>query len=77
MLYVNTMLSTDNGTFLTHSLVDQAESMADGTANASTQDLIPLQAGHTYKFGVGVSSNSPVSVSTGYCTAFVLVCKAA
>src|SRR5215207_5883435 len=62
VLYVNVMLSTNGGPWLIQSVVDQAESMSDGTANASTQDRIPLVQGNSYRFGVGVSSNSSVAI---------------
>ena len=77
VLYVNVMLSTNGGPWLIQSVVDQAESMSDGTANASTQDRIALVQGTSYRFGVGVSSNSSVAISTGYCTALVAIYKAA
>ena len=77
VLYVNAMLSTDGGGFTIRTLIDNAESMSDGTANASTQILIPLEANRAYRFGVGLSSNSSVAISTGYCSALVIIYKAA
>jgi hypothetical protein len=77
VLYVNVMLSINGGPWQIQSVVDQAESMSDGTANASTQDRIALEQGTSYRFGVGVSSNSSVAISTGYCTALVVIYKAA
>jgi hypothetical protein len=77
VIYVNPMVSTTNGaSWQTVSSVDQAESMSDGTANASTQDLIALQPGTSYRFGVGLSSNGSVAISTGYCTGLVVIYRA-
>jgi hypothetical protein len=83
VLYVNVMRNLDSQTsaggftFYTVTNVDNAESFSDGTANASTQKVVALDEGHVYRFGVGVSSNSSTSISTGYCTMTVTIVKAA
>ncbi len=52
--------------FSVQTAIDQAESMSDGTAQTSTSKVIPLEAGASYLFGAGFSSNSAVAVGTGY-----------
>lgn len=76
VLYVNPMVSTTNGASWQTSAVPGVESMSDGTANASTQDLIALQPGTSYRFGVGLSSNGSVAIATGYCSGLVVIYRA-
>jgi hypothetical protein len=81
VLYINVMRNLDsqvgaNGfTFQTVTQIDNAESFSDGTANASTQKVMSLEAGHVYRFGVGLSSNFNTPISTGYCTMTVMIVK--
>lgn len=75
VLYINVMTSVNGGAFSVQTLTDSAESMSDGTANASVSKRINLVAGWTYVFAAGFSSNSAVTVSTGYCEGTVLIVK--
>lgn len=76
VLYINVMTSTNNGmTFQVQTATDSAESMADGTANASVSKRIIIPASGNYIFGAGFSSNSAVSISTGYCEGTVMIMK--
>ena len=75
VLYINVMASVNNGaSFSTQTLTDSAESMSDGTANASVSKRITLNSGN-YIFGAGFSSNSAVSISTGFCEGTVIIVK--
>ncbi|MBK6728366.1 MAG: hypothetical protein IPG63_14140 [Xanthomonadales bacterium] len=74
-LYLNVMMSVNGGAFAIQTLEDSAESMADGTAHVSTSKRINLVAGWTYLFAAGVSTNTPLSISTGYCHGTVLIVK--
>ncbi|HLM73778.1 MAG TPA: hypothetical protein VK459_13830, partial [Polyangiaceae bacterium] len=76
VLYINVMTSVNGGaTFQVQTATDSAESMADGTANASVSKRINLVAGTTYIFGAGFSSNTAVAISTGYCEGTVMIVK--
>jgi|GEM_PF-5990011 len=75
VLYINVMMSKNGGTFLAQTATDSAESMSDGTANASVSKRISLTAGATYSFGAGFSANGQVAISTGYCEGTVLIVK--
>ena len=78
VLYVVPMVSSGFAAFKAVSLPggpDAAESLQDGTANASVQAVVPLTAGLPYAFGVGVASNSEVEVSPGYCTGHVQIVR--
>ncbi len=75
VLYINVMTSVNGAGFAAQTLTDSAESMSDGTANASVSKRITLNAGSTYVFGAGFSSNAAVSISTGFCEGTVLIVK--
>ncbi len=74
-LYINAGVSKFGSPFQTMSLVEGVESMQDGTAHATTQTVIPLDAGVGYRFGAMLSSNSPTQISAGYCMGTVEIVK--
>jgi hypothetical protein len=75
MRNLDSQVGANGFTFQTLTSVDNAESFSDGTANASTQKVTSLEAGHVYRFGVGLSSNFNTPMSTGYCTMTVMIVK--
>jgi hypothetical protein len=76
VLYINVMTSTNAGvSFQVQTATDSAESMADGTANASVSKRIIIPTTGNYIFGAGFSSNGPVAISTGYCEGTVMIMK--
>jgi hypothetical protein len=56
--------------------VDSAESLSDGTAHATIDMRMPLEAGKSYVFGAGFSSNGALKISTGYCMGTVTIVRA-
>jgi hypothetical protein len=52
-----------------------AESLSDGTAQASVDLRYPLEAGKTYVFGAGFASNNPVTINPGYCMGTVTIAR--
>lgn len=75
VLYINVMISTNGGNSFAVQSTDSAESMSDGTANASASKRIPLTQNMNYIFGAGLASNGSVAIGTGYCQGTVLIIK--
>ena len=78
ILYMDVTLQKDNaGQFLTQLTGYSGESMSDGTAQASTSKAIPLEAGKSYRFGVGLGSNAQTVIAAGggFCQATVMIVK--
>jgi hypothetical protein len=75
VLYINVMASVNGAAYAVQTLTDSAESMSDGTANASVSKRINLVAGSTYVFAAGFSSNASVAISTAYCEGTVIIVK--
>jgi hypothetical protein len=84
VMYIAAMASVNGGTFASlhpkmnsTEYTDMAESLADGTASASVNRVVPLQAGKSYVFGAGFASNNQVTINPGYCYGSVLILKTA
>jgi hypothetical protein len=75
VLYVDAMASEDGGQWQPKNIVDAAESLQDGTAHATVSMRLPLVAGRSYVFGAGLSTNSAVSISPGYCIGVVTIVR--
>ena len=75
VLYIDVMVSQNGGAFNAVTVGYSAESMQDGTANASVSKRIPLTQGTSYVFGTGFSSKAAVSVNAGYCQGVVSIQK--
>ncbi|HEY8582815.1 MAG TPA: hypothetical protein VIL49_07700 [Capillimicrobium sp.] len=78
VMYVNPMISVNGAEPFDRMLatdIDSAESLQDGTANATAQDMINLEAGKSYRWGVGMATNTPVTINPGYCTGTIMIFK--
>jgi hypothetical protein len=79
VLYTNAMVGINggplNGPQSRLNAQDSAESLQDGTANATVNVRYPLTAGTTYVFGAGFASNSAVSIGPAYCHGTVLIVR--
>jgi hypothetical protein len=75
VLYINAMASLNGGAFQVLTAVDQAESLSDGTAHPSLNLGYALEAGKTYVFGAGFSSNNEMTVNTGFCQGVVEIVR--
>jgi hypothetical protein len=78
ILYIVPMVSTNGGANFTSVLAantDSAESLQDGTANASVTKRYPLIAGTSYIFAAGFASNSALTINPGYCQGVVMIVK--
>lgn len=77
VLYIFGMNSVNGGAFTLRTQQDSAESLSDGTANASVQGVLSLEAGKTYVFAAAFASNANLTVNPAYCHGAVLILKTA
>jgi hypothetical protein len=56
-------------------LVDNVESMSDGTAHVTALWTAPLDAGKPYVFGASVATNFPQTLNPAYCQGIVQIVK--
>jgi hypothetical protein len=75
VVYINAMVSVNGSLMNPVTGTDQAESLSDGTAHPSLDKLYPLQAGKTYVFGAGFSSNNELTINTGFCQGVVTIMR--
>lgn len=75
VLYLDVMVSQNDGPFATVLAGYSADSMTSGTASPSTTKVIDLVAGTTYVFAAGFSSKAAVNINAGYCQGSALITR--